>query len=216
MEPIRIRSVQHYLYCPHRWGLIEIDQAWAENAYVVKGNSLHKKVHEEQAYTLRGKTTYTAVTVWNQQPEYQLYGVTDCIEAEVGDHLIGHEKKLCIVEYKPTQPEDELFRFSDAMQVFAQKICVDAIFGGDCEAVLYYGNVRKRIKLPFQEQYQEYDEKLKQTLQEMRAWMKQEKIPPILPKQKCKGCSMKDLCMPQKKKKRNFQQEVTDMLGGIE
>jgi CRISPR-associated exonuclease Cas4 len=50
MEPIRIRSVQHYLYCPHRWGLIEIDQAWAENAYVVKGNSLHKKAEEYPSY----------------------------------------------------------------------------------------------------------------------------------------------------------------------
>ena len=27
---ITIRSIQHYLYCPHRWGLLEIDKAWAE------------------------------------------------------------------------------------------------------------------------------------------------------------------------------------------
>ena len=23
---ITIRSIQHYLYCPHRWGLLEIDK----------------------------------------------------------------------------------------------------------------------------------------------------------------------------------------------
>ena len=53
---IRLREIQHFLYCAHRWGLIEIDQAWAENYYVVKGNLLHERVHDpDKAYTLRGR-----------------------------------------------------------------------------------------------------------------------------------------------------------------
>ena len=36
-EEIAIRSIQHYMYCPHRWGLLEIDKAWAENFFVTKG-----------------------------------------------------------------------------------------------------------------------------------------------------------------------------------
>ena len=41
---IDIRSVQQYLYCPHRWGLIETDCSWAENVFVCKGNLTHENV----------------------------------------------------------------------------------------------------------------------------------------------------------------------------
>lgn len=43
---ISIRMIQHYLYCPHRWGLLEIDKAWAENVFVTKGNLMHERVHD--------------------------------------------------------------------------------------------------------------------------------------------------------------------------
>ena len=55
-EEIAIRSIQHYMYCPHRWGLLEIDKAWAENFFVTKANLLHERVHDpEKKYTARGK-----------------------------------------------------------------------------------------------------------------------------------------------------------------
>lgn len=34
MIEISIRSLQHFLYCPHRWGLLEIGKVWAENYFV--------------------------------------------------------------------------------------------------------------------------------------------------------------------------------------
>ena len=51
---ITIRSIQHYLYCPHRWGLIEINDCWAENIFVTKANFLHERVHDpDKKYSLR-------------------------------------------------------------------------------------------------------------------------------------------------------------------
>lgn len=47
-ESISIRSIQHWLYCRHRWGLLEINCAWAENYYVTKANLLHRRVHEDK------------------------------------------------------------------------------------------------------------------------------------------------------------------------
>ena len=78
---ITIRSIQHYLYCPHRWGLLEIDKAWAENIFVTKANLMHERVHDpERNYTSRGKKVFTSVPVYNDQEKYNLYGVTDCLE----------------------------------------------------------------------------------------------------------------------------------------
>lgn len=103
---ITIRSIQHYLYCPHRWGLIEINDCWAENIFVTKANFLHERVHDpDKKYSLRGKKVFTSVPIYNDLEQYNLYGVADCIEASKsgkGVLLPGYEDgyKLCIVEYK--------------------------------------------------------------------------------------------------------------------
>ena len=123
---IAIRSIQHYMYCPHRWGLIEIDRAWAENIYVTKANLMHERVHDpDGSYTLRGKKVYTSVPVYNDKEEYNLYGVTDCLEVsknEAAEDIRGSD--ICIVEYKPTMSKEKAVQEEDAMQIFAQKICV--------------------------------------------------------------------------------------------
>lgn len=41
---INIRDIQHYMYCPRRFALLEVNDDWAENAFVVKANLLHENV----------------------------------------------------------------------------------------------------------------------------------------------------------------------------
>lgn len=203
---LSIRSVQHYLYCPHRWGLIEIDRAWAENLFVTKANLVHERVHNpKSAYSSPNKKCYTAVTVYNDDPIYNLYGVTDCLEMDT-------HGKITIVEYKPTKPKDKPFHFSDLMQVFAQKICVDAVFGSNCNGVLYYADVKKRITLPLRENYDEYDALLKSTLAQMRIYLQNGTIPKIPENQYCSGCSFKDLCMPKAKSAINIRKNIEQIL----
>lgn len=201
-EEITLRSVQHYMYCPHRWGLLEIDKAWAENFFVTRANLMHERVHDpEKHYTSRGKKVFTSVPVYNDTEKYNLYGVTDCLELTedkngVSINGIKDKYSICIVEYKPTKPKSGEYRDDDLMQVFAQKLCVDYVFGCDCDAVIYYGDVKKRVRLPLKENFCKYDKKLQELLEEMRYCLRNGKIPDIRKGQKCSGCSMKDLCMP--------------------
>lgn len=213
-DPIAIRSIQHYLYCPHRWGLIEIDQAWAENVYVTKANIIHERAHDpDRAYASRGRKVFTSVTVANDLPEYNIYGKTDCIELipdKAGVKLDGYEGrfKLNIVEYKPTKPKTKDYNPDDVMQVFAQKICVDYMFGCDSDGYIYYADVRKRVLLPLKENFDEYSQKLKSIVSEIRACLNTGKIPKIRKNQKCSGCSMKDMCMPRILKRDSIKQEI--------
>lgn len=198
---ISIRSIQHFLYCPHRWGLIEIDRAWEENFFVTKANQVHNRVHNsKQRYTSKNRKIYTSVPVYNDLAEYNLYGVTDCIE-KIGDDY-------CIVEYKPTKPKERTYNLDDLMQVFAQKICVDYVFSCDCTAEIYYADVKRRFPLPLRENYLEYDKLLKETLNKMREYLIKGEIPEIQKNQKCNGCSMKDLCMPQLKKMPKVRNQI--------
>ena len=202
MESIPIRSIQHYLYCPHRWGLMEIDCAWAENYFVVKANLLHERVHSSDRFSGRGKKVHTAVSVWND--DYGIYGVTDCIEETA--------RGLCIVEYKPTKPKNADWSEDDAMQVYAQKLCVDAVFGGNCEAVLYYADVKQRVRLPLAEQREEFDAKLRAVLLKMREALRNGTIPPIRRGQPCSGCSLRDICIPKLRTAASVRSAVTALL----
>ena len=43
---IRLRSIQHYMYCPRRYALMALNRDWNENAFVVRANLLHEHVHD--------------------------------------------------------------------------------------------------------------------------------------------------------------------------
>lgn len=210
---VSIRNLQHYMYCPHRWGLINIDCSWAENYFVTKGNLVHSRVHDpDQSYFERNKRVLTSVPVYHD--EIGIYGVTDCIELRKsagGIKIPGYDGnyQLTIVEYKPRKPEGQDFHEDDALQVFAQKLCVDNIFHCDSRGVIFYADVKKRVSLPLKESYDAYLEELKQILSDIRQYTARGEIPPIRRKQKCSGCSFHDLCIPvvlQKKRSYDFHQ----------
>ena len=217
-EEITIRSIQHYMYCPHRWGLLEIDKAWAENVFVTKANLMHERVHDpNRNYTVRGRKVFTSVPVYNDLEEYNLYGVMDCLECKESKDGIdafhdGKKYKLCIVEYKPTKSKQQTHRKDDLMQIFAQKICVDYVFHCDCETILYYADVKQRIPVDFTDSYREFDNELKDLLCEMRTNLREGIIPPIRKGQQCSGCSMKDLCMPKTSPSWNIKKELKKIL----
>ena len=138
-ESIGIREFQHFLYCPHRWGLIRINDSWAENAYVVKANIMHETVH--YLGDIRRKSIrklYSLPIYWD---EYDLYGKLDYAEIE------GHTFK--IIEYKPSSHSLR----SDEMQLFLQKKCVEYIYGNtyNVECYFFYDDIRRRILVTFDE-----------------------------------------------------------------
>lgn len=212
---IAIRSIQHYLYCPHRWGLVEIGRVWAENYFVTKAQLMHERVHNpESSYISRGKKVFTDLWVYND--DLGLYGKTDCIEATpdkdgctVDDSC--EKYKLCIVEYKPTAPQNQNFNFDDSMQVFAQKLCTDYVFNCDCDTVIYYADIKKRVKLPLREKQEEYLIALEDILEKMRQYLKNGKIPEKPKRQKCSGCSFKDVCMPRIKTPISIRREIEEL-----
>ena len=76
MLEITLRSIQQYLYCKHRWGLIEINKSWSENYFVTKANIIHERVHNPKMnYNTNDKKRYTGVHVYNDTEPYNLYGV---------------------------------------------------------------------------------------------------------------------------------------------
>ena len=201
---INIRTIQHYMYCPRRFGLLEIENVWAENVSVVLANIMHENVHSgNHQFKSKNKIVLSAVTLYND--ELDLYGVADCVEfcknkeGVLIDGLDGNFD-IRIVEYKPKQPKDGSIRETDAIQVFAQKLCADYIWKCNSEGYIYYADTRKRVKMPFDEDYDKYRMLIDTLVSEMKNVLESGTIPKKIKSQKCNGCSIKDLCMPKIKK----------------
>ena len=205
MEEVNIRSLQHYLYCPHRWGLLEIEQAWAENYFVVKANIAHERVHSGDDRRIGGKRVFNSVKVWND--EYGLFGVLDSLEEKDGAYTI--------VEYKPSKPDACDIRTDDAIQLYAQKKCVDRVFNCDCKTQIYYTKEKQKVTVSFADTGDFYDELLRSTLDKIRSLREKGIIPQVPEKQNCSGCSMKDLCIPSAfKKTSRLRKEISAVLKG--
>ncbi|MGN0578085.1 MAG: CRISPR-associated protein Cas4 [Ruminiclostridium sp.] len=202
---VNIRSIQHFLYCPRRFALLEVNDDWEENAFVVKANLMHEHVHDgSHSYSDSRKVVRSDIALYNDLPGYDIFGKADCIEFlrdKNGVKINGLEGNfsVSIIEYKPKAPKAEAFSATDAIQVFAQKICADFIWGCNSKAYIYYADTRKRVALPFDSEYVKYDEMLKKLLAKMRAVLRDSSIPARKKGEKCSGCSLQDVCFPKTK-----------------
>lgn len=200
---INIRTIQHYMYCPRRFGLLEINRDWAENAFVVKANILHNNVHSgKHKHSGSTKIELSSIAVYND--ELDIYGVIDCVEfikLSNGVYIEGLDNKYSvnIIEYKPTQPKTGAIRETDAIQVYAQKVCADYLWKCNSNGYIYYCDTRKRVRLPFDEEKEKYSSTLNKLTTEMKQIMESGIIPDRKRGQKCSGCSIQDICIPQNK-----------------
>lgn len=214
---LNIRAIQHYMYCPRRFGLLENNCDWAENASVIRANLMHENVHDgSHSFDSDKKIVRSGVAVYSDNPEYDIFGVTDCMEfvkAKDGCRISGFDGlyRIRIIEYKPRKPKDCDFNETDAIQVFAQKLCADCLWNTDSECYIYYSDVRRRIKLPFDnpDVYSLYDNRLKAMLGEMRLIISSGVIPPMNKGQRCTGCSMDTCCFP-KSKPYNIKAKISE------
>ena len=198
-DSVDLRSIQQYLYCPHRFGLMENDCSWSENLFVSRGNLAHERVTEGKMTASRGVIQERSVRVFND--EWGIFGILDCLELKKDKNGVSvpmYEEKytVSIVEYKISAPKNGTIRTEDRMQLLGQKICVDSLFSCDADTYFYYHDVRRREQVEFSENDYEF---LKEILEEIREIKKDGSIPPIRKDQYCSGCSMKDICLPIKR-----------------
>lgn len=191
-----ISGIQHYLFCPRQWGLIHIEQQWAENSMTAEGEVLHSRVHDSDSSFKRGELlSLTSLRVVSEA--LGIEGVCDAVEfrsAPDGVELFGRPGKWTIlpVEYKRGEAKSN---DSDIMQVAAQAVCLEEMFGCRIEkGAVYYGKTHSRA-------YFEIDEglrnKLINTVEEMHKYYDRRCTPKAHRTKKCCNCSLLDICLPE-------------------
>lgn len=187
LEPIYLSRLQHYLYCPRQFALIELENIWIENQFTAEGQVLHQRVNQADQQKRGAVRTARALRLANA--ELRIEGVADVVEYH--QQADGTEIPFPI-EYKRGKPKAHR---ADEVQLCAQALCLEEMHGVAVpEGALFYGEVRRRHPVIFDAELRNL------TLQTIIACrdIVQTNITPhaIYQARKCNGCSLIDQCHP--------------------
>lgn len=186
-EPIYLSRLQHYLYCPRQFALIELEDIWTENQFTAEGQVLHQRVNQADQQKRGDVCTLWASRLANEV--LGIEGVADVVEYH--RQADGTEIPFPI-EYKRGKPKAHR---ADEVQLCAQALCLEEMHGVAVpEGALFYGEVRRRHPVVF-------DAELRaltlQTILACRDIVQSKITPPaIYQAKKCSGCSLIDQCHP--------------------
>ena len=187
MQTLYLSRLQHYLFCPRQFALIELECAWEENLFTAEGQVMHEKVNSG-GHDTRG-TIKTVRTLRLGHEGLGLEGVADVVEYHTDDD--GQQTPFPI-EYKRGKPKSHR---ADEVQLCAQALCLEDMH--DCvvpRGALFYGKTRRRHAVDF-------DDELRQitleAIDNCRHIIESGQTPkPIYSTSKCRNCSLKDHCHP--------------------
>jgi CRISPR-associated exonuclease Cas4 len=185
-DPIPLSALQHHLYCPRQCALIHIERIWSENRFTAEGRLLHDKADQPAVEKRKGIRTVTAMPLAHEA--LGIAGVADVVEF----HTAAQDEQPYPVEYKRGKPKAHR---ADEVQLCAQALCLEAMFGKPCaEGALYYGKTRRRQTVLL-------DEALRaltlQVITETRTLIESGKTPSAkYDAKRCDACSLIDDCQP--------------------
>lgn len=187
MQTLYLSRLQHYLFCPRQFALIELECAWEENLFTAEGQVMHEKVNSG-GHDTRGNIK-TVRTLALGHKALGLEGIADVVEYHTDDD--GTQVPFPI-EYKRGKPKSHR---ADEVQLCAQALCLEDMH--DCvvaKGALFYGKTRRRHAVDF-------DKELRQitldAIDDCRHIIESGQTPkPIYSTSKCRNCSLKDHCHP--------------------
>ncbi|RYG37006.1 CRISPR-associated protein Cas4 [bacterium] len=182
-EPVLISLLTHWVYCPRRAGLVQLEAVWEENVFTVRGTGLHKRVDEPISRTERGRRAERALPLWSDR--HGLYGKADLVE-------FLRDGTPVPVETKSGKASE---RIPERVQLCAQALCLEEMFGRAVpEGAVFYASSQKRVAVEFDDALRE---ETLATVAAVRTMTAAFILPPARYDRRCRNCSLLDACLPQ-------------------
>ena len=209
---IAISGLQHLAFCKRQWGLIHLNQEWAENYLTAQGKIMHERVDSGYQEFRRGVKQFSGLHVRNM--DLGLYGRMDVLEVEQteGPYVkipwikLSGNWRLRPVEFKHGKPKDHN---ADLIQLCAQALCLEEMTGLPVnEGSIFYCELRRRTEFEFDE------DRRAETIglaKEAHRLIASGKVPEAEENHNCKSCSLMDFCQPNignQKKLKDYYQEL--------
>jgi len=185
-ELFPLSALQHYLFCPRQCALIHLERQWADNSYTAEGQLLHQRADLPAREQRRGVRTVSAMAL--AAPLLGIAGVADVVEF----HSSAQGEVPYPVEYKRGRPKAHR---ADEVQLCAQALCLEAMFGCRVEeGALFYGQTRRRKLVGFDAELRALTLSTIDGFRQMMALG----VTPLASydSARCDACSLIDLCQP--------------------
>jgi CRISPR-associated exonuclease Cas4 len=184
---VPLSALQHWLACPRQCALIHLEGVWDDNAYTAEGHVLHEAVDRQGSESRGGVRRVTGLLI--QSRRLGLSGRADVVEFHPDPK--GGPDIPYPVEHKRGRPKPGDW---DRVQLCAQALCLEEMLGVPVpEGALFYAQTRRRDVVPF-------DAGLRaatlDAAQGVAAMMRSGRTPPPVAGPVCKGCSLRDQCLP--------------------
>ena len=179
---IPLSQMNTYVFCPRRFYYESVEGHQVINEHVEEGKIKHEHVHTAVADRKRGNKTISR-RQYLASDDLGVSGYTDLVEEKNG---VPYP-----VEFKKAGMGDWL---NDQVQLCLQGLLLEEKTGISISHgyVFYIGSKRRR-KIPFDK---ELREKTLQYVAEARTLLNTQKIPKPIHDNRCNGCSVRPICLP--------------------
>lgn len=185
-NPIPLSAIQHAVFCLRQAALIHLERLWQENLFTAEGAIVHGAVDEPGARR-RGKIRRVNALPLSCR-RLGVAGVADIVEFSSEN---GEETPFP-VEFKRGKPKTHR---ADEAQLCAQALCLEEMTGKSVpRGALFYAQTKRRQPVEFDPDLRRLTEDAIGALQEIFATQKTPSAQ--FSAQKCRACSLLDLCQP--------------------
>jgi CRISPR-associated exonuclease Cas4 len=181
-DPIPLSALQHWAYCPRQCGLIHLEQAFEDNIHTARGQAVHHLVDEPGYEMKAGMKVERALPLWSDR--LNLIGKADLVEFHPDGTVFP-------VEFKHGRKRAKVH---DDIQLAAQAVCLEEMLGRPVPngAIYHASSYRRRevaITLDLRWMVEE-------TVAAVRVMLAGGRLPPPANDERCRECSLKDICQP--------------------
>ena len=193
-----ISALQHLEYCERQCALIHIERLWDDNRFTAEGTILHERADSEERENRKNiriarglKIRSMRLGICGQADVVEFHRVTDTENAINLPDAQGKWKPYPI-EYKRGKPKTNR---CDEVQLCAQALSIEEMLGVAInEGALYYCTPKRRTVIEFNADLRSETEA---TIGRLHELIRSRQTPKAVYGDKCKQCSLKDICLPQ-------------------
>ncbi len=183
-----ISALNDLLFCERRCALHRNEQIWEENRYTLSGTAAHGRVHASPTHEELAATGRIVRGMWLRSDRLRLIGVADVVEFR--RDASGSEQPFP-VEFKHGKRR----RWdNDDVQLCAQALCLEEMLGVEVPlGAIFHIASRRRREVSLDATLREL---VLETASRLHELVDSGKTPPPVVKPQCRGCSLRELCMP--------------------
>lgn len=167
--------------------MIHVEGAFEENVYTLRGRAAHARVDQPGVEVRPGLRIERALPLWSER--LGLVGKADVVEFEADGTPYP-------VEYKQGRKSKSVeLAACDELQIAAQALCLEEMTGHAVpEGALYYASSRRRRLVTMTPGLRA---EVEAAVAEVRAMLRAGTIPRPELTDKCRHCSLYDICQPE-------------------